>query len=96
MTLRIRDVLKDQGKTVVSLATQIGITQPNMSNIVNGKTMPSLETLERIAIALEVDITELFEKQGDFVAFVRRNGATHTFESEEALKEFVGTFSASE
>ncbi|WP_374693547.1 helix-turn-helix domain-containing protein [Bacteroides thetaiotaomicron] len=33
-----------------------------MSNIVNGKSAPSLETLERIANALEVDITELFEQ----------------------------------
>jgi transcriptional regulator with XRE-family HTH domain len=40
----------------------IGIAQPSMSNIVNGKSMPSLETLEKIATALEVPFTELFEQ----------------------------------
>lgn len=62
MELRIKDVLKEKKVTVVSLAGMIGIAQPSMSNIVNGKSMPSLETLERIANALEVDITELFEQ----------------------------------
>ncbi len=63
MELRIKDVLKEKKVTVVSLAGMIGITQPNMSNIVNGKSAPSLETLERIANALEVDITELFDSR---------------------------------
>lgn len=62
MELRIKDVIKEKKVTVVALAGMIGITQPNMSNIVNGKSMPSLETLEKIASALEVPITELFEQ----------------------------------
>ena len=62
MKLRIKDILKDKKITVVALAKRIGITQPNTSNIVNGKTTPSLETLENIAIALDVPITELFDK----------------------------------
>ena len=35
MELRIKDVLKEKKVTVVSLAGMIGITQPNMSNIVS-------------------------------------------------------------
>lgn len=62
MELRIKEILKDQGITNISLADQVGITRPNMSNIVNGKTKPSLDTLERIASALNVHISELFEK----------------------------------
>jgi len=62
MELRIKDVLKEKKVTVVSLAGMIGIAQPSMSNIVNGKSMPSLETLEKIATALEVPFTELFEQ----------------------------------
>ena len=62
MELRIKDVLKEKKVTVVSLAGIIGIAQPSMSNIVNGKSMPSLETLEKISSALEVPLTELFEQ----------------------------------
>lgn len=62
MELRIKDVLKEKKVTVVSLAGMIGIAQPSMSNIVNGKSMPSLETLDKIANALCVPVTELFEQ----------------------------------
>lgn len=56
MKLRIKEVIKEKKFIVVALAGAIGITQPNMSNIVNGKSTPSLETLEKIATALGVEI----------------------------------------
>ena len=31
------------------------------------------------------------EAENDFIAFVRRNGETFTFESEKALKEYADT-----
>lgn len=62
MDLRIKEVLKEKKMTVVSLASSVGMAQPSMSNIVNGKSTPSLETLEKIANALDVDITELFDQ----------------------------------
>ncbi len=63
MELRIKDLCKQRGMTVTALAEKVGITQPNMSNIVNAKTSPSLELLERIARALGVDVAELFAPQ---------------------------------
>jgi len=62
MELRIKEVLKEKGLTAVWLASQIEITQPSMSGIMNGKIKPSLDTLERIALALNIPITELFEQ----------------------------------
>jgi len=62
MKLRIKETLQNKGLTGVWLASQVGITRPNMSNIVSGKSKPSLETLERIAVALNVPVTELFEQ----------------------------------
>lgn len=62
MNLRIKEVLKEKKITVVSLASSIGIAQPSMSNIVNGKSTPSLETLEKIADAIGCPLTELFEQ----------------------------------
>jgi len=62
MCLRIKEVLKEKRLTAVWLASQIGITQPNMSNMVSGKSKPSLDTLERIATALNVPIVDLFEQ----------------------------------
>jgi len=62
MELRIKEVLKEKGLTAVWLASQIEITQPSMSGIMNGKIKPSIDTLERIALALNVPVTELFEQ----------------------------------
>ena len=62
MELRIKDAVKEKGFTALWLASQIGITQPSMSGIMNGKIKPSLDTLERIASALNVPVTELFDQ----------------------------------
>lgn len=60
MKLLIKEIAKEKKIKISALAETVGITQPNMSNIVNGKTKPSLETLEKIADALGVPIGELF------------------------------------
>ena len=65
MQLRIKEVSKSQGVSITKLAELVGITQPNMSNIANGKTSPSLDLLERIAAALNVSVSELFEAPKD-------------------------------
>ena len=41
-------------------------------------------------------ISSLFEAERDFIAFVRRNGETFTFETEEALKAYAETLPVSD
>ncbi|WP_366902372.1 helix-turn-helix transcriptional regulator [uncultured Alistipes sp.] len=61
MLLRIKEISKEKGVSITKLAELVGITQPNMSNVANGKTLPSLDLLGRIAAALDVSPSELFE-----------------------------------
>lgn len=91
MELRVKDVLKEKKVTVVSLAGMIGITQPNMSNIVNGKSTPSLETLEKIANALGVDITELFapSSTGGIIGVIRIGGTSYNINSVSDLSNLL-------
>lgn len=92
MNLRIKEILSKDKITVTSFAKEIGITQANMSNIVNGKTKPSLETLEKIATALNVEVWELFTSSantGEITALIDYKGILHRFDSVGALKEFV-------
>lgn len=56
--LIIKDVIKEKGYTVTSLAKKIGMTQVSLSRIINGN--PTVETLEKIASALEVEVRDLF------------------------------------
>ena len=60
MELRLKDLMKAKGMTSVRIAELVGMHKTNVSNIINGKQMPSVETLERFANALGVRFTELF------------------------------------
>lgn len=83
MELRIREILESKDTKVSSLAETVGITRANMSNIVNGKSTPSLETLEKIANALEVDITELFapSSSGGIIGVIRIRDTNYNINS---------------
>ena len=58
--LRIKELCKERGIALSALAELVGISQPSMSLIVNGKQKPSFDTLEKIATGLNVGIGELF------------------------------------
>ena len=60
MALRIKDVIKDKSLSVQELAETMGISRVGLSQHINGN--PSVEVLDRIASALGVPITELFEQ----------------------------------
>lgn len=92
MELIIREVLEKKDTKVSSLAEMVGITRANMSNIVNGKSTPSLDTLERIANALNVDITDLFKKNDsgeDVNGFVRVKGTIYEIHSFDDLEKVL-------
>ena len=87
LELQVKDLCKRKGITLADLAKQINVQPSSLSQILRGN--PTLSKLQDIAAALDVNITELFERRGDFIAFVRRNGETYTFDSERTLKEFA-------
>lgn len=60
MALRIKEVIKDKGLSVQELAEKMGISRVGLSQHINGN--PSVEVLDRIASALDVPVTELFEQ----------------------------------
>lgn len=60
MATRIKEVIKEKGTTVKDLAQKMGISNVGLSQHINGN--PSVEVLERIATALGVSVTELFEQ----------------------------------
>ncbi len=77
--------------TAKELAGRLGMTETGLSIAIGDNGNPPLKRLQEIAGILNVDISELFERKGDFIAFVRRSGVTHTFDTEKSLKEFADT-----
>ena len=87
--LRIKEVCKEKGVKVMDLSTMIGVSQTNTSNIINGKVNPSLETLEKIASALNVRITELFEEPTNINGYIELDGTIHKVTSKEDIKKLA-------
>lgn len=63
MDLAIRDYLKEKGMTQRTLASSLGVTEQTIGNITSGRVAPSLDTLEKIAEVLGVEIWQLFKQQ---------------------------------
>jgi len=53
---------KERGLDQAQLATLTGLKQPNLSRIENGLVVPRPSTLEKIAVALSVDIKDLLSE----------------------------------
>lgn len=62
---RLKDIMAERGVTNVALAKQLGYTEVAVSNMVRGKTLPSLNTLEKIAGILGVGMRDFFDDTPD-------------------------------
>lgn len=87
--MRIKDVCKEKGITVSQLAEKMGIKQESLSRAINGN--PTLETLEKIANALEVDITELFTSSpsGGIIGVIRIGKTNYNINSVPDLSNLL-------
>jgi transcriptional regulator with XRE-family HTH domain len=88
MELRIKEVCKAKGVTLQQIADIMGVNRVSLSTSINGN--PTIQTLEKIAAALGVEVIELFEaKTGDFTALIDHGGKLYRFDGIEALKGFI-------
>lgn len=85
MKLRIKEIVKQKGISMGELSEKLGIARESLSRAINGN--PTLETLNNIAEALNVHITELFEKD-PISGIIVIDGVTHqigTFDQLERI-----------
>lgn len=61
MNLRLKEVLDEKNMSLVTLSEKTGIEKGNLSAISNNKKNPTVETLSKIAKALQISLAELFE-----------------------------------
>lgn len=60
--------------TLKAFSELSGISQPNLSNYINGNVSPTLEMLTRISKSLDIRLTELFEESDSLEIYVKYNG----------------------
>ncbi len=77
--MRIKEVLKLKGISVNELAEMLGISRVSVSNMINGN--PTVETLNRIAAALNVPVAELFDAPKEGVITCPHCGKTIIIEA---------------
>lgn len=87
--LRVKDIIKEKGLTMQEVSDRIGIVRDTLTRQINGN--PTVETLQRIADALEVTVPELFTSQSssDFTALIDFKGELKRFNSVDELKRFL-------
>lgn len=90
MELKVKDLIKQKGMTMQQFAEILGVTRDTLTRNINGN--PTLETLERIANALEVDISELFVRNAldsDVNGYVKVKGTLYEVHSFEDLRKLL-------
>lgn len=90
MELRVKEICKEKGIQMQELANRLGITRITLTRNINGN--PTISTLENIAHALGVEVSELFApKRADFTALIDYRGELHRFDNIEALRGYLST-----
>jgi transcriptional regulator with XRE-family HTH domain len=80
----VRDIRHSRGMSQRQLAGRMQVPRTYISKIENGKAMPTLSSLERLAAALEVDICALLRD-----ARSRRQAETNAILSDPFLAEIA-------
>jgi transcriptional regulator with XRE-family HTH domain len=73
MNFRVKEICKSKGILMEDLAGMLGVTPNTLTRNINGN--PTIETLGKIAVALSVPVTELFEQQGNDIINCPKCGA---------------------
>lgn len=93
MDLKISEIMKQKGISIESLKKKIedngeSLSRTSISNIINNKSVPKVDTLEIIADALSVTIQQLFNVESTIIHVIINN-ELKTFQSIQELKEYV-------
>lgn len=79
----VRRLCKEQGKQMKDLAADMGIDPASLTRALNGNAR--LDTIQKIATALDVSMKSLFEPLDDVEGFIRIRGNVYHFNSRSEL-----------
>lgn len=85
---KVKELCRNRGITIKELAEKMEIAPESLSRAINGN--PQLSTIRKIAEALGVSITDMFDRSDDeLLAIVVCAGKTHTATTKAELKKIV-------
>lgn len=83
----VRRLCKEQGKQMKDLASDMGIDPASLTRALNGNAR--LDTIQKIATALDVSIKSLFEPLDDVEGFIRIRDKVYQFNSREEIENLI-------
>lgn len=88
MELRVKEICKEKGILFKDLAEKLGVTDVGLRKQVQGN--PTIGTLEKIAEALDVPVTELFTPNNPKIyGYVEYKGTVYTIRSRSDLENLM-------
>lgn len=87
MELRVKEICKVKGVQMQELADRLNISRVTLTRNINGN--PTIDTLEKIAEGLNVDVVELFAKKSGFTAFIDYRGTLYRCDSIDELEGLI-------
>lgn len=85
MELRLKDILKERSLTLKAFSEMSGISQPNLSNYINGNISPTLEMLKRIADCLNIEVSDLLREPYDLEFYVKYKGELYSITTNDIV-----------
>ena len=76
----IRKIRQTKGLSQGEMQKRTGILRSYLSRVENGHTIPSLATLQRLAVAMEVTLADFFPTEGAPTTTVEANGPPDSLE----------------
>ena len=86
MVLRIKEILIQRGISLREFARISGISQSNLSNYINGNISPTLDTLNKIAHHLDVDVVELLKEKDSVEIYAKYDGVLYPLNKNDILE----------
>lgn len=87
MNLRVKEICKTKGVTIGEVADTMNMARESLSRAINGN--PTLDTLEKIATALNVPVSELFQNESELYGLVMFRGRTYKIDSVGSIKKLL-------
>ena len=66
--------MAQKGVTLKEFSATSGISQSNLSNYINGNISPTLDTLNKIAHHLNIEVVDLFKERNEVEFYAKLDG----------------------
>ena len=92
MNLRVKEICKEKGITIGDLADRMSMKRESLSRAINGN--PTLDTLEKIATALDVPVSSLFDVESELFGLIQFRGKTYKIDNKQTLQAFLNDYNS--